>query len=69
MMSSIKFKRASPTKVKPRTSPPLKANLKAPSKFSMANLVVLTLALTATCMPMYPDTTEVKAPTKNGIVV
>ena len=69
MISSIKFKRPSPTKVKPSTSPPLNANLNPPSKLYIANLVVLTLALTATCMPMYPDTTEVPAPTKKGIVV
>lgn len=53
----------------PSTIPPLNATLKALSRLDYAFLAVLTLALTAICIAMYPDTIDVKAPSKNGPVV
>jgi len=53
----------------PRTIPPLKATLNAFSRLTYAYFAVLTLALTAICIAIYPDTIDVAAPRRNVPVV
>ena len=65
-MISIKTKSASPTRVKPRTIPPLNATTKASWSPTIAFLHVRTLALTAIYIPIYPETIEVNAPRMKG---
>ena len=58
-----------PTRTNPRTIPPLNATLNASSRLSWACLAVLTFALTAMYIAMYPEIIEVAAPSRNGPVV
>ncbi len=59
----------SPTTERPITSPPEKATLRAAPKLVRAALVVRTLALVATLMPMKPASAEHNAPTMNGTTI
>lgn len=68
-MISINTSSANPTKVNPRTTPPLKATLKALCKLKVASLQVLTFAFTAIIIPKYPEIEEVAAPNRNGTTV
>lgn len=69
MIKSTRFSRPSPTRVNPRTAPPLKATTNPAARELLAHLVVLTLALTEIHIPMYPDAIEVTPPSRNAPVM
>ena len=69
MIRICRLSKASPTSVKPKTAPPLKATIKPYSSEFWHIFVVLTLALTAIHIPIYPANVDDMAPSKNANVV